>query len=64
MLIAGVLMGTSIMLGNFPLNNVSPERLANYTPASVNESKTLLHFILSPLILLRVLTLLILIYFS
>lgn len=44
MLIAGVLMGTSIMLGNFPLNNVSPERLANYTPASVNESKTCASF--------------------
>lgn len=33
-------MGTSVMLGNSPLNNDSPERLADYTPASGNECRT------------------------
>lgn len=28
------------MLGNYPLNNASPERLADYTPALGNECRT------------------------
>lgn len=27
------------MLGNYPLNNASPERVADYTPASGNECR-------------------------
>lgn len=54
-------MGTCMILGNRSLNNASPERLADYTPASINESRARVHFIPSTLELPRVLTLFIMI---
>lgn len=57
-------MGTCIILGNCSLNDASPERLADYTPASINESRAHVHFIPSTLELLRVLTLFIMIELS
>jgi hypothetical protein len=40
------------MLGSCPQNNASPERLADCTPASINESRNCVHFIPSNLNLL------------
>lgn len=37
-------MGTSIMLRNCPLDNASPERLADYTPTSGSKSRTCASF--------------------